>query len=87
MSQEEKIGAILNCVQAMQTDVADIKRAVYGDEKIHYRGLLERQATDENDIKDLKEWNKRQRWIVYGGSTVLGFFSPFIYEWIKQLFV
>lgn len=71
MSQEEKISKILTCVEGMQKDVADVKRAVYGDEVNKWPGLLDRQSKGEKDIASLKEGRKKLLWIVTGfGAAV-----------------
>jgi hypothetical protein len=79
MSQEQKIDQILSQLEKMN-------RGLYGDSDNKMPGLMQRHYELKEDVDKLKEKEKRRQWIVYGGTTVLGFTAPAIIDWIKNLF-
>lgn len=79
MSQEQKIDQILNQLEKMN-------RGLYGDADNKMPGLMQRHYELKEDVDKLKEKDKRRQWILYGGSSVIGFLAPIVWQWLKSLF-
>lgn len=77
-SLEKKIDLMLDQQRTIMQDIGSINRAIYGDEKNHVPGLLQRQLQDEKNIEELKMTKKRVVWGLAGAITV--------FEIIRELF-
>jgi hypothetical protein len=64
-------------------EVGSIKRAIYGDGINKVPGLIERQLSDETDIRRLKDSRKKFMWIVAGFVAALQFLREGIINFFK----
>ena len=76
----------------VKTELATIKRGVYGDPDNKVPGLMDRQVEDERRITALEEEQKKQRiqkktamWVLGIVATAVQAVGITIYEFIKSL--
>lgn len=81
MSEESgKLDELIGMVKTMSTEVATIKRGVYGDEANQVPGLIHTDREQHKRIKSLEETRKKTIWVAAGAFGVI----EGLWHWLKN---